>query len=104
MPDHLHVLLSPNESGVHVSRWMDSFKSYTTNRFMRLGGKPPLWQRSWHDHVCGESETADKVLAYIVDNPVREGLVESWTDWPSTGVFIEMDAEHARAGGDRIVV
>jgi REP element-mobilizing transposase RayT len=90
MPDHLHVLQSPEESGVDVSRWMDLFKSYTTNRFMKVGGKPPLWQRSWHDHVCRESETAETVLRYIVDNPVRAGLVESWTEWKWTGVFIDI--------------
>ena len=90
MPDHLHVLLSPGESGVPVSQWLSSFKSFTTNRFRKGGGLGALWQRSAHDHVCRARETAETVLRYIVDNPVRAGLVESWDRWRWTGVFIDV--------------
>ncbi len=90
MPDHLHVLLSPARSDKPVGDWLRDFKSYTTNRFMRRGGKPPLWQRSAHDRVCRSEETAEAILAYIIENPVRTGLVDRWQDWPWTKVFIEL--------------
>jgi REP element-mobilizing transposase RayT len=90
MPDHLHVLLSPAASGVSLARWLDSFKSYTTNRFMKMGERPPLWQASANDHICRKAETAETVLRYIVENPVRAGLVERWQDWPWTRAFIEI--------------
>jgi REP element-mobilizing transposase RayT len=90
MPDHLHVLLSPAASGLAIDRWLHDFKSYTTNRFMKLGGSPPLWQRSGHDHICRENETAESVLFYIANNPIRRGLVDDWQKWPWTRVFIKM--------------
>jgi len=90
MPDHLHVLLSPGDSRVAVSDWLRRFKSYTANRFVARGGNSPLWQGSAHDHVCRKGETAERVLAYIIDNPVRSGLVECWQDWPWTRVFIKL--------------
>ena len=90
MPDYLHVLLSPAESGKPLSYWLDVFKSYTTNRFMKLRHAPPLWQTSANDHVCRDGETAETVLAYVVNNPVRAGLVECWRDWPWTKVFVEI--------------
>lgn len=90
MPDHLHVLLSPTDSQKSLSYLTDSFKSYTTHEYMKLEGRPPLWQRSWHDHVCRKSETAETVLAYVAENPVRAGLVDNWSDWPWTKVFIEL--------------
>ncbi len=90
MPDHLHVLLSPRASGIAVGAWLRRFKSFTTNEHVKLGGDAPLWQQSGHDHVCRTAETAEGVLAYIVNNPVRAGLVECWQDWPWTRVFIEM--------------
>lgn len=90
MPDHLHVLLSPAESGVETAKWLDSFKSYTTHQWMKLGHKPPLWQRSAHDHVCRDGETVEGVLRYIVENPVRAGLVQQWKDWPWTRAFVEI--------------
>jgi putative transposase len=90
MPDHLHVLFSPADSGIALDRWMGRFQSYTTNESVKLGGRAPLWQRSGNDHVCREEETAETVLMYIVNNPVRAGLVERWQDWPWTRVFIKL--------------
>jgi putative transposase len=88
MPDHLHFLLSPGKSKTEIGEWLRQFKSYTTNRYTRTTGRPVLWQRSAYDHVCREEETAEKVLAYIVQNPVRSKLVENWQDWRWTKVFI----------------
>jgi len=88
MPDHLHVLLSPVDSGRSLPDWLQSFKGYITSQYTKRGGKPPLWQRSAHDHVCRIGETAEKVLAYTADNPVRAGLVEHWQDWPWTKLFV----------------
>ena len=90
MPDHLHVLFSPADSGIALDKWLDSFKSYTSHEFMKRGGTPPLWQRSAHDHICRTGETAEAVLTYIVNNPVRAELVEEWRDWPWTKVYIEL--------------
>ncbi len=88
MPDHLHVLLSPAKSGIPLAKWLDSFKSYTTHQFMKIGQKPPLWQQSGNDHVCRKEETAEIALRYIAENPVRKDLVRDWRDWPWTRVFI----------------
>ncbi|MFQ5806835.1 MAG: transposase [Phycisphaerae bacterium] len=90
MPEHLHVLLSPVGSGVPLGDWLQSFKGYTTSQYMRWGARPPLWQRSGHDHVCRVDETAEKVLTYIVNNPVRTELVQCWRDWRWTRAFIEI--------------
>jgi REP element-mobilizing transposase RayT len=90
MPNHLHVLLSPASSGTPLGKWLLTFKNYTGRMFANAGGTPPLWQRSAYDHVCRNDETPERVLAYIVDNPVRAGLVQSWPNWPWTGVFIEI--------------
>ena len=49
-----------------------------------------MWQESGCDHVCRTEETAEKVLTYIVNNPVRAGLVERWEDWLWTRVFIKL--------------
>ncbi len=89
MPEHLHVLLSPAASRRSLEHWLRDFKSFTSNQYMKRSGRP-LWQRSAHDHVCRVAETAETVLAYIVENPVRRGLVQRWQDWPWTKVLIEM--------------
>jgi REP element-mobilizing transposase RayT len=90
MPDHMHVLLSPAQSGISIAMWLQQFKSYTTNLQRKVDGSFKLWQRSAYDHVCREHETAEIVLSYIVENPVRRGLVDDWERWPWTRVLIEL--------------
>jgi REP element-mobilizing transposase RayT len=90
MPDHLHVLFSPADSGRPLKDWLRDFKSYTTNRYRKQAGRRRLWQESGYDHVCRTEETAEKVLIYIINNPVRTGLVKRWQDWPWARVFIEL--------------
>lgn len=89
-PDHLHVLLSPNDTGTPLAKWLMAFKNYTGRTYANAGGSPPLWQRSARDHVCRNEETPDVVLAYIIDNPVRANLAKCWRDWPWTRVCIEV--------------
>ncbi len=90
MPDHMHMLLSPVKSRTPVGTWLRQFKSFTTRQHQLRTGEPQLWQRSAHDHVCRTGETAETVLTYIINNPVRAGLVERWQDWPWTKVFIAL--------------
>ena len=90
MQDHLHVFLSAADSGKSIGKWLDSFKSYTTHEFMKTGGRPPFWQRSAHDHICREDETITNVVLYIVNNPIRAGLVQKWDDWLYTKVFVDL--------------
>ncbi len=90
MPDHLHVLISPANTGVPIWKWLQAFKSYTAKEATRILGTRMGWQRSAYDHVCRKTETAESVLRYLANNPVRAGFVECWTDWRWTKVFIEI--------------
>jgi REP element-mobilizing transposase RayT len=90
MPDHLHLLLSPAESATNVSAFLDRFKSFTTNRYWKLGGSGRLWQPSARDRLKRPSEPLETLVAYIANNPVRAGLVPRWTEWPYTKVFVDI--------------
>ena len=76
MPDHLHVLLSPSNSRRPLRDWLQTFKSYTAHWAKKNLGMSGLWQRSCHDHVCRTGETAEEVLNYILNNPLRAGLAD----------------------------
>jgi len=88
MPDHLHVLLSPASSETELSEWLRRFKSFTTRWYQKAYGRPKLWQRSAFDRVLRVSEPVVQVAAYIANNPVRKELVQRWTDWPYSKVFV----------------
>lgn len=80
MPDHIHLLLVPISENLIdlISKW----KSFTTHLIWKGGHKGKVWQRSFYDHALRKDEDVLKVSEYIVYNPVRKGIVQSWTDYP----------------------
>lgn len=41
-----------------------------------------LWQINYYEHVLRSEEATEKVARYIIDNPVRKGLVPGFCDYP----------------------
>ena len=44
-----------------------------------------FWQTSFWDHFFRGDERLDHVVEYVLNNPVRAGLVERWCDYPFSG-------------------
>ncbi len=89
MPDHLHLLISPANSGISISRFIGGFKSKTT----RLGwekGIKKLWQERFYDHILRRNEDIEEIAQYILNNPVRKGMVESYEDYEFCGLLDEI--------------
>jgi REP element-mobilizing transposase RayT len=76
MPDHLHALFSFPPSGkplrVVVSKW----KEWTAKQ---VGID---WQDDFFEHRLRREESRREKADYILDNPVRSGLVSKAEDWP----------------------
>jgi len=50
------------------------------------------WQKDFYDHIIRQNENLITQIRYILDNPVRKGLVDNWNDYPlkgSIGVKLE---------------
>ena len=87
MPEHLHALLAAMRD---LLEWVRGFKATVTGRAHRAGLTDGLWQRSFHDRRIPPTERAlQEVVRYILDNPVRRGLVETWDAWPYSWVAWE---------------
>ena len=58
-----------------------AFRRRTTlaTRFLTPGG---LWQDGYFDRVLREDDEPDAVIDYILNNPVRAGLVEQAVNYP----------------------
>ena len=80
MPDHLHLLLSPNGSNLidFIRRW----KSFSANLLNKSDFNGPCWQRSFYDHALRRDEDIQTTAEYIVNNPVRKHIVKHWTEYP----------------------
>ena len=84
MPDHAHALVEGTDAASDFESFCHHAKQLTSYAYKQKVGRR-LWQPSYYDRVLrGEDGTWD-VVAYIVQNPVRRGLVERWQDYPFTG-------------------
>jgi putative transposase len=91
MPDHLHLLISLNESYIRnagafgertLQNWVSAFKRYTSRVSNQLHRVKPLWQTNFFDHVVRKNESLVEICSYILNNPVRKGIVSNWEDYP----------------------
>ena len=60
------------------------FKQKTTYRARKAGQKFG-WQKDFYDHIIRIREDFGAQVRYIANNPVREGLVKNWDEYPFTG-------------------
>jgi putative transposase len=87
MPDHLHLLINPADSGKSIPVIIGGFKSITTRIAWAKGIKGKLWQSRYYDHVLRKNEDLLSVGTYIINNPVRKGIVDKWQDYRHCGII-----------------
>jgi len=85
MLDHLHYLVRPTQDGVSVLTFANRFKGSSTNQSWAVGWQGKLWQRGCWDHIVRTEESLLAIAQYILDNPVRKGVVARAEDWPWSG-------------------
>ncbi len=62
---------------------MHSLKSYTANEANKLLKRSgAFWETESYDHVIRDEEEYHRVIAYVLNNPVKAGLVKDWREWP----------------------
>ena len=71
MPDHVHLLLTPQKTISHVMNLIKGGFSH------RLASSFPVWQRGFADHLVLDQDHFESRRAYIHQNPVRAGLVSA---------------------------
>jgi len=91
MPEHLHFLTSPLYPNNSIIDFINRFKGKSTTIAWRYGIKGSLWQRRWYDHILRKDEDVGKIGEYILNNPVRRGLVQDWHEYPFCGHLDEFD-------------
>ena len=70
---------------VHASRtFIARAKQYAGFHYQAVYGRR-LWQRYGYEHVLRSDTAAVSVARYILENPVRAGLVVSIQDYPFSG-------------------
>ena len=75
MPDHLHMLARFGQR-YGMRKVIANWKRYTANQ------AAIHWQRDFFDHRLRSDESFAEKAAYILQNPIRAGLVARAEDWP----------------------
>ncbi len=98
MPDHLHLLLTPNND-TSLEKAIQFIKGGSSRHIHKQsGGKMEIWQVGFYDWTIRDMEDWQAKANYIRMNPVRARLVEraeEWADSSANGRF-EMDCAPAR--------
>jgi REP element-mobilizing transposase RayT len=87
MPDHVHMIFTPqinvDASEIYsLAEIMDAIKGASAHKINKtLGCRGRVWQAESFDHVLRSSESLDAKVDYVLENPVRRGLVKVWTDY-----------------------
>jgi REP element-mobilizing transposase RayT len=88
MPDHVHLILTPlvEPSGkrvVPLPEIMKAIKSSSAHVINRQSSiHETIWQEESFDRVLRSSERLDEKMAYILNHPVRGGMVADWREYP----------------------
>ena len=86
MPDHAHLVFTPRYIGevlVSVAEIIQGIKSASSHKINRLFGRSgQVWQRESFDHVLRREEGMQAKVEYIIQNPVRAGLVGEAVEYP----------------------
>jgi putative transposase len=79
MPDHFHLLITPNEA---LERTMQMIKGGFSFRVKKeLGSNAEIWQRGFSDHRIRDWEDYRQHREYVYANPVRRGVSILLVGW-----------------------
>lgn len=84
MPDHIHLLLDGDHDGADLKTFMKVAKQRAGFQFKKHTGRR-LWQEGYYEHVLRDVEKTEDVIRYIINNPIRKGLVANPLDYPYWG-------------------
>jgi REP element-mobilizing transposase RayT len=87
MPDHFHGLIGIGEES-NLARCVQRIKGQASagcRAVMPQHGT--LWSRAFHDHALRADEDVAIAAKYVIENPVRAGLVDDEMHYPYWDAF-----------------
>jgi REP element-mobilizing transposase RayT len=84
MPDHLHAAIEGRSLSADARMFISRMKQYAGFHFKREFGQT-LWQRYGHERVVRDDEATAAVIRYVLENPLRAGVVASVSEYPFIG-------------------
>jgi REP element-mobilizing transposase RayT len=86
MPDHVHAISIGKSEESDALRGIERFKQ-STGWWLKIHRPAIRWQKDFWDRITRSINEEAHSAWYLVNNPVRRGLVDTWTDYPFTGAI-----------------
>jgi putative transposase len=95
MPNHVHALIQPipdtNKKYKLIPEITKAWKGITARRINKiLEVQGQIWQHESYDHMVRNDTELNNIVMYILNNPVKAGLVEDWKNWEYTYIPQEL--------------
>jgi len=93
MPNHVHVLLTPDSewSLSTIMKNLKSFTSHEANKMLRQTGQ--FWMEDYFDRYVRDAKHFDNAIVYIENNPVKARLCKKPEDWQFSSAWFRARRE-----------
>jgi REP element-mobilizing transposase RayT len=86
MPNHVHLVCTPllKEQDIYLglTEILHSLKRHTAREANKILGKTgTFWQDESYDHVIRDDAELERIIKYVLHNPVKAGLVKEQAEW-----------------------
>ena len=92
MPNHVHIIFDVTRfaesssrnsvSTYNLAKLMQNLKKYTaleSNKVLKRTGQ--FWHHESYDHVIRDNKELENTIIYVIQNPVKAGLVTDYKKW-----------------------
>ena len=84
MPDHLHLLNQGSYDSTSLIPFIKLFKQKSGYYYKKTNNNR-LWQEGYYEYVLRKNEDIKEKVLYILQNPVRKGLVKHYSHYQYLG-------------------
>jgi len=91
MPNHVHVVFrplpmahaenceTPYYSLASIMHSLKGFTAHECNSLLERQGE--FWAHESYDHYIRNNQERQRIVAYVLNNPVKAGYVRDWREW-----------------------
>ena len=84
MPDHVHLLVEGRLDSSDLRRFAKMAKQRSGAVYAKIERRA-LWQEGYLDRILREGDDVRGIVRYLMENPIRAGIVERVEDYPYLG-------------------
>jgi putative transposase len=90
MPDHAHLVTEGIADDSDFKYFEKMAKQRSAYKLWKGYQFQNVWQEGFHDWVIRPDQDIMDVIRYVLDNPVRAGLVDRWDQYPFSGTLFPL--------------